>query len=94
MENRKPLKASEQAAPQPKIDLSKSKPILCSGCGHDTFVDGARFRRISKLITNTPQDVIVPMEVFLCANCGEPCDELLPEQLKILNQLDKNNQNS
>jgi DNA-directed RNA polymerase subunit RPC12/RpoP len=72
-----------------KIDLGKSRPIVCGECGYDTFVDGAKFRRISKLITGTPQDVIVPIDVYLCANCGEMCGDLLPEQMKVLEELDK-----
>ena len=72
-----------------KIDLGKSRPIVCAHCGYDTFVDGAKFRRISKLITGTPQDVIVPIDVYLCGNCGEICQDLLPEQMKVLQELDK-----
>jgi DNA-directed RNA polymerase subunit RPC12/RpoP len=91
MGGNKPQKASEQPTQQsaPQIDLGKSKPVQCSHCGYDVFVDGAKFRRISKLITGTPQDVIVPIEVLLCGNCGEICEELLPEQMKALEQLDK-----
>ena len=91
MGGNKPQKASEQPTQQsaPQIDLGKSKPVQCAKCGYDVFVDGAKFRRISKLITGTPQDVIVPIEVMLCGNCGEVCEELLPEQMKALEQLDK-----
>ena len=88
----KPQKASEQSTQQsPKIDLGKSTPVVCAHCGYDTFVDGAKFRKISKLITGTPQDVVVPIEVMLCGNCGEICEELLPEQMKVLNEIDKRN---
>jgi hypothetical protein len=41
------------------------------------------------LVTGTPQDVVVPIEVLLCGACGEICEELLPEQMKALEQLDK-----
>jgi len=85
----KPQKASEQSTQQPRIDLGKSEPVVCQHCGYDTFVDGAQFRKVSKLITGTPQDVLVPMEVFLCGNCGEICEELLSPQHKALHELDK-----
>jgi len=75
---------------QPQIDLGKSKPIVCGSCGDDVFVTAGKFRKISKLITGTPQDVVVPIDVMLCANCGEICEELMPEQLKALMQMDKN----
>ena len=74
---------------QPKIDLGKSKPIVCAHCGDDVFVTAGKFRKISKLITGTPQDVVVPIDVMLCANCGEICEELLSPQLAVLEELDR-----
>ena len=91
MGGNKPQKASEQPTQQAKIDLGKSKPVVCADCGYDVFVDGAKFRKISKLITGTPQDIVVPIEVMLCGNCGEVCEELLPEQMKVLAEIDKRN---
>lgn len=88
MGGNKPQKASEQTT-QPKIDLAKSNPVVCAHCGYDIFVDGSKFRKISKLVTGTPQDVVVPIEVLLCGNCGEVCEELLSPQLAILEELDK-----
>ena len=85
MNSGKPQKPSaETQGGGHQIDISKSKPILCEKCGYDTFVTGGKFRKISKLLTGTPQDVIVPIEVMLCGNCGEVCEELLPEQMKAL----------
>jgi hypothetical protein len=83
-------KVPTTSAGQPQIDLGKSKPIVCAHCGDDVFVTAGKFRKISKLITGTPQDVVVPIDVMLCANCGEICEELMPEQLKALIQMDKN----
>ena len=87
----KPQRASEQPTQQsaPQIDLGKSKPLVCEHCGYDTFVTGGKFRKISKLLTGTPQDVIIPIDIFICGNCGEVCDELMPPELKALEQLDK-----
>lgn len=78
----------ESSNPNPKVDLGKSKPVVCGECGYDIFVDGAKFRKISKLVTGTPQDVIVPMEIFLCGSCGEPVEELQSDQMKALTELD------
>ena len=89
----KPQKASEQQTQGggPKLDLGKSTPIVWAHCGYDVFIDGSKFRKISKLITGTPQDVIVPIEVMMCGNCGEICEELLPEQMKVLAEIDRRN---
>ena len=89
----KPQKASEQPTQQAKLDLAKSKPVQCAECGYDIFVDGSKFRKISKLVAGTPQDVVVPIEVLLCGNCGEVCEELLSPQLKVLEELDKKKEN-
>lgn len=72
--------------PNVKIDLSSSKPLLCSACGYDTFIEGNRFRKISKFVTGTPQDVLIPVGVFMCGGCGVVCEELIPEQLKALDK--------
>lgn len=89
-------KVGEQATGEdkPKIDLSKSKPIVCNSCGDSVFVTAGKFRKISKLLTGTPQDVVVPIDVMLCANCGEVCEELMPEQLRALERMDKQNAES
>ena len=74
--------------PQKKeIDIKLSKPLLCSECLYDVFLDAMKFRKISKLLTGTPQDMIFPVEIFVCGQCGAVNKELLPEQLK---ELDKN----
>lgn len=67
-----------------QIDLSQSKPMVCKSCGYDVFVAGAKFRTISKLLTGTPQDAIIPIEVQLCGNCGEVNQDLVPKQIKDL----------
>jgi hypothetical protein len=87
----KPQKASEQSnsTGKAKIDLGKSNPVICSHCGYDVFIDGSKFRKISKLVAGTAQDVVVPIEVLLCGNCGEICEELLSPQLAVLEELDK-----
>lgn len=73
---------------QPQIDISKSKPMKCAECGYDVFITGTKFRRISKLITNTPQDMIIPLETLLCGNCGAVNQELLPDQIKAVEEND------
>ncbi len=73
---------NNQQQHQVKLDLTKSTPVKCTECGDDTFVSGFKFRKISKLITGTPQDAIIPIEVFLCGSCGAIVNELLPNELK------------
>jgi DNA-directed RNA polymerase subunit RPC12/RpoP len=81
--------AGQQPPKQPKLDLKASKPMVCTDCGFDIFVSGAKFRTISRLVTSTPQDVIIPIDVYLCGDCGKVNEKLLPEEIKKLDS--KNN---
>lgn len=71
-----------QAPQQPKIDLSQAKEMECSVCNGTVFIPGTKFLKISKIITSTPQDAIIPVEVYLCGDCGEINQELLPKEFK------------
>jgi hypothetical protein len=64
------------------LDLTKTEAIACKKCGGEVFVQGFAWRRISKLVTNKPKDEVFPVELFLCGDCGEVLDELLPKGLK------------
>jgi len=77
-----------QPPQQPKIDMNNSKPMVCKSCGYDVFISGAKFRTISRLAAGTPQDVMIPIEVYLCGQCGAINEQLLPDEIK---KLDKKN---
>lgn len=67
---------------QPKIDLSQAKEITCQNCDGSIFINGNKFLKIPKISAGTPQDVLIPIEVYLCGDCGELCEELLPKEFK------------
>ena len=67
---------------QPKIYLSKATEMTCQECGGTVFIPGTKFLKISKLVTGTPQDAIIPVELYLCGDCGEINQELLPKELQ------------
>jgi hypothetical protein len=66
----------------PNVDLSQAKDMLCGKCGGDTFAPGFRFKKISRLLTGTPQDAVIPIELYLCVECGEVLEELLPKEAR------------
>lgn len=74
---------------QPKLDLSVSAPIVCAECEYDVFISGTKMRKISKLAAGTEQDVVVPLDVLICGNCGEILKEMLPKEILALEKLDK-----
>lgn len=68
--------------PVQPLDLTKTEAIACKKCGGEVFVQGFAWRKISKVVTNKPKDEVFPVELFLCGDCGEVLDELLPKGLK------------
>ena len=67
---------------QPKIDLSKATEMKCQECGGTVFIPGTKFLKISKIVTGTKNDAIIPVELYLCGDCGEINTDLLPDELK------------
>ncbi len=64
------------------LDLTKTEAIACKKCGGEVFVQGFAWRKISKIVSGKPKDEAFPVELFLCGDCGEVLDELLPKGLK------------
>lgn len=69
---------------QIQVNPKDSSPLVCENCGYDVFLPANKFRKVSKILTGAPQDILLPVEVFVCSGCGEINQELLPEQLKNL----------
>jgi len=75
-----PIAGEQEMTP---IPLEQTEPIGCKKCGGEIFVQGFGFRKISKLLTGKPKDEVIPVEMFLCGDCGEVLNELLPVGLKV-----------
>jgi DNA-directed RNA polymerase subunit RPC12/RpoP len=56
--------------------------MKCQECGGTVFIPGTKFLKISKIVTGTKNDAIIPVELYLCGDCGEINQELLPNELK------------
>ena len=55
---------------QVKVGLENSSPIICESCGGDTFREATYLRKISRLLTGSQEDMIVPVPTFTCAQCS------------------------
>jgi hypothetical protein len=55
--------------------------MVCE-CGNKTFMPGYRFKKLSKIMTGNAQDSIIPIEMYLCTQCGKALQELLPLELR------------
>ena len=65
----------------PDFKLTDAREMLCD-CGNNTFMDGVRFRKVSRLLTGNSIDSVIPVQVFLCTSCGKAFNEMLPEELQ------------
>mgnify|MGYP005745290339 CR=1 FL=1 len=72
----KPMKPLPQA--QVKVDLSEADTMKCQKCENSIFIQGYVIKRISAIVSPTGEEVIAPIQVFNCGNCGEmlPMKEL------------------
>ena len=77
--NMKPQKPLPQQ--QVKIDLSDADTMKCQKCENSIFIQGYVIKKISAILSPTGEEVIAPVQVFNCGNCGE----MLP--LKEVNEL-------
>jgi len=59
-----------QLEQQVRISLENSTGILCDECKNDTFTEVVYLRRVSKLLTGSPDDMIMNIPVFACSKCG------------------------
>ena len=66
--NMKPRKPLPQQ--QVKIDLSDADTMKCQKCGNTIFIQGYVIKRISAIVSPTGEEVIAPVQVFNCGNCG------------------------
>lgn len=57
-------------SPKIRVGLENSTAIVCESCGNDTFIEANYLRKISKLLTGSAEDMVVPMPTFLCAKCN------------------------
>jgi DNA-directed RNA polymerase subunit RPC12/RpoP len=63
------------------FSLNDARDVACE-CGNKIFMDGFSFKKVSRLITGGPKDAILPIQLYLCTQCGKPLQELLPEEMK------------
>lgn len=59
--------------------MANSKPHICS-CGGHFFKQVVTMRIVSSVMSGTGKEVIVPIPMFRCDDCGMPVEQLkIPE---------------
>jgi len=57
-----------------------AKPVSCENCGGQFFKQSVMLRKIAKLLVGTDQDMLVPVPVFRCDDCGYVNEEFIPKE--------------
>ncbi len=58
------------------IDLSSQSTEIKCECGSDLFREAFRFRKVSKILTASDKDTLVPLPAVVCLSCGKVNEEL------------------
>jgi uncharacterized Zn finger protein len=61
------------------VALKDTTAIDCEECGNDVFQEGVLLRKISRFVTGTSQDALMPIPVFSCSKCGHVNAEFMPK---------------
>lgn len=72
---------NQTQSPQMNIDLKNTTSIL-SKEGNQLFAEGVILRKVSKFVTGTSEDGIMPIPVFYDIKTGEILAETLPKELR------------
>ena len=72
----KPMKPLPQQKVQ--VDLNDAETMTCLECNNKIFIQGYVIKKISAIMSPTGEEVIAPVQVFNCGNCGEilPLNEI------------------
>jgi hypothetical protein len=63
------------------VDIKQSTPII-SADGNQVFQEVVVLRKISKFLTGTSEDAIIPIPVFIDVKTGKILTELVPKELR------------
>jgi hypothetical protein len=66
---------------QMKVDITQSTPIK-SEEGNQIFQEATILRKISKFLTGTSEDAVIPIPVFIDVKTGKILIEMLPKELR------------
>ena len=65
----------------PNIDI-KNTTAITSPDGNQVFAEGVILRKVSKFITGTSEDGVIPIPVFYDVVTGKVLVDLLPKELR------------
>ncbi|CAB4175630.1 hypothetical protein UFOVP1247_252 [uncultured Caudovirales phage] len=65
-----PLQGGGQSQPKLNINLADAPYIKCEACSKEVFEEKMMIKKVSKFLSGSDQDSIVPVPVLACSSCG------------------------
>jgi len=65
----KPIKPIPKRKVQ--VDLKSAETMKCKKCDNKIFIKGYVIKKMSAILSPSGKEVIAPIQVFNCGNCGE-----------------------
>jgi hypothetical protein len=59
----------ENSLPKMKVDLREQPSVKCEKCESLFFEEVTMIKKVSKLLTGSAEDTIVPFPTYRCADC-------------------------
>lgn len=60
---------------KPKINLKEQPTISCESCGNTYFKEVVLIKKVSKIMTGSSDDTLVPFPTYMCEKCGHVNEE-------------------
>lgn len=58
-----------------QVNVMEAPNVKCEKCENIFFDKVTIIKKISKLLTGSPEDQLVPMETYVCKSCGHINEE-------------------
>lgn len=55
---------------KPKIDLKQQPTVECENCNSKYFKEVVLVKKVSKILTGSSEDTLVPFPTYMCVECG------------------------
>jgi uncharacterized Zn finger protein len=55
---------------KPKIDLKQQPTVECEKCESIFFKEVTMIKKVSKILTGSGEDTLVPFPTYMCESCG------------------------
>lgn len=63
------------------VSLKDTTAIVCEECGGEVFIEGLMLRKVSRFMTGTLNDAIMPLNIFMCAKCHHVNSQFMPKDV-------------